>query len=310
MSTSRTLGLAGALTAFAFAVAPTPAEAGIVVLKNGEVFVGRIRKEEVSDENIMVRWPYKQEADPVGRGFMIIPRFRVRWFDLEADEPSDAYWTEYENEKIDQRFLPHLERWRLRKKNAGDYVDVPILIEPEGPRSKLSPIPVNGRDFDLRKPDGWTTRTDGDITIIESNLVGADDYRPQIHVFSVEAVTGSAEDQMEVIVDELKKVADGFEVKEKARLHPVRGGFDQELLTVTTGNGRAIYAKRRISFRNKRTYFFTAFAHEKDYDAYGVLFEQCMGTLQIREDQKPEEGAAPPAAPGGGAPATPAGGGN
>lgn len=299
-------GLAGAL----LLAAPAPASAGIVVLKNGEVFVGRIRKEEVSDEKIVVRWPYKQEADPEGRGQMEIPRFRVRWYDLEGDEPSDAYWTEYENEKIDQRFLPHLERWRLRRKNASDYVDVPILIEPEGPRSKLSPIPVNGRDFEMRKPDGWTTRTDGDITIIESNLVGADDYRPQIHVYSVEALTDNATSQMEWILNEVKQVAsDGFEVKEENRPHPTKGGgLDQVLTTASTRGGRTVYALRRVSFRKKRTYFFTAYAHQKDYDAYGVLFEQCMSTFQIREDLKPEEPAAPPGGatppPGG----TPAGG--
>lgn len=293
------------------AALPGPVEAGIVVLKNGEVFVGRVRKEEVSEENIVVRWPYKSEVDPDPnkRGFINIPRFRVRWYDIEGDEPSDAYWEEYENEKIDQRFLPHLERWRLRKKTAEQYVDVPVLIEAEGPRSKLSPIPVPGRDFELKKPDGWTTRTDGDITIIESNLVGADDYRPQIHVYAVEAVTSAATDQLPWIEAELKAMAsEGFEVKEMNRLLPVKGGFDQEMLTASQRAGRTIYAKRRISFRNKKTYFFSAFAHQKDYDDYGILFEQCMASLVIKEDLKGGEGAAAPggATPPGGSPQPPA----
>lgn len=285
-----------------------PAQAGIVVLKNGEVFVGRIRPDEVSQENIVVRWPYKTEQDPGGRGFMIIPVFRVRWYSTEADEPTDEYWEQYENEKIDQRFLPHLERWRLRKKSADQYVDVPILIEPEGPRSKLSPIPVQGRDFELRKPDGWTTRTDGEITIIESNMVGTDDYRPQIHVFATDSLVGSATDQIQWIEKEIKAQAtDGFDVKEMKRLHQVKGGQDQEFLTSSKRGARTIYAQRRISFRTKKTYFFTAYAHEKDYDAYGILFEQCAKSLVIREDQQkaPAPGASTPSP--GEAPPPPAG---
>jgi len=133
---------------------PAPAYAGCVVLKNGEVLVGRIREEEVTTEQITMRWPYKTKTE---RGEIDIPRFRVRWFDREADEPTDAYWEEFGDTKIDSQWLVLYEKWKLRNKK--DELGEGFEITPENFMSKasLSPIPVENGNFKIQKPEGWTS---------------------------------------------------------------------------------------------------------------------------------------------------------
>jgi len=265
---------------------PRPSEAGIVVLKNGEVFVGRVG--DVTPADLVVRWPYKDEVD---RGTMRIPRYRIRWFDLEADEPTDEYWEEFENEPIAPRFLPLLEKWRIRNQGDDEYgLDVPLFIPELGSRGKLDLRPIKTDFFEVRKPEEWTSRTEGDIWIFESNQDGSDGYRPRIHVFSVESLLDAGHEEAGVLVmGEVRRVADDFAEKEANRPRLVAGGWDHQLQTSTTRGGTTVTALRKIAFRKARTYFFTAYAHERDYPALLPLFEQCLESLKIKEDESSGE---------------------
>lgn len=306
MKTNTTL-LAGGLALAALMGLARPCEAGVVVLKNGEVLVGRIRADEDTQDELIMRWPYKERKDS---GHIKLPKFRIRWYDREADEPTDAYWEKFENEPIDSAWLPHLEKWRIRKRAEQEQPDVTILEGFDSPRGKLSPVPVQTGHFEIRKPDGWTSATEDGITIFVSDQPGADGYRPRIHVFSVPSLPSeSAELQLNWVQREIGRLGGGagnkFDVREMKRLKPVRGGWDHEMLTATTRADRTVFCLRQMSIRDKRTYFFCAYADERDYSGLEILFKACMRSLTILEDQRAQTTGAGPGAPSGG-PATPA----
>jgi hypothetical protein len=88
----------------AFVMCATPALAGTVILENGEVVIGKIKPEEANDEQVIVRWPYKDfpmpQTDGKTRGEMTLPMHRVRWLDIDADGPTEAYWEEHWEKEI------------------------------------------------------------------------------------------------------------------------------------------------------------------------------------------------------------------
>ena len=98
------------------AAAAGPCEGGIVVLKNGEVVVGRIDAADDAEERLVVHWPYGERTS---RGILAIPKYRVRWFDRALDAPSGAYWEAYADAPIDERWLPALEVWRRSRGAPG-----------------------------------------------------------------------------------------------------------------------------------------------------------------------------------------------
>src|SRR5688572_27598903 len=87
----------------AFAATGT-ADAGIIILKNGKVFIGRIDPEDVSEENVTMRGPRLYKGAPAVRGEQKFPKYEIRWFDANSDEPTDDYMKQFENEEIDQRY--------------------------------------------------------------------------------------------------------------------------------------------------------------------------------------------------------------
>ncbi len=295
---SRTLALVGAVGALLLLPAPEPAHAGVIVLKNGNVIVGRIRDEEVNKESITVRWPYKDRTE---RGHQEVERFRVRWYDTAQDLPTDAYWEQYSDTEefpIDDRYLGLLERWKLRKESVNDGFGEITLVDPfqSGDRTSLNPIPVENETFRIQKPEGWTSSIEDGITVFVSDESGKEGFRPRIHVFSMESVVkGRIEDQILWLEQQMGRLADkagGFEVREKARLRPRGGGFDQEMLTRTVRLDRPVLTLRKLLFRKKRTYVFAAYAHEQDYTGRELLFQACMRSLEIFEDTAMEAAAA------------------
>lgn len=266
--------------------APEPAEAGCVVLKNGEVLVGKIRKDDVTKEQVTVRWPYKERTE---RGELEVPRFRIRWFDPELDEPSDEYWEEYGDTKIDSQWVAVYEKWRIRKRARSDAMEGDFLLTAETFLSKasLSPIPVENGNIKIQKPEGWTSSIEEKITIFTSDKPGTEGYRPRIHVFAVKSAIGQTEDQVKWVEKRVAVLAgpDGkFEVRERKRLRAKAGGFDQEMLTMTRRLERPVVTLRKMLFRKKSTYFFTAYAHERDYNGLELLFKACMRSLELKED--------------------------
>lgn len=271
---------------------PAEADGAVVVLKNGEVLVGRIRDDEVTEEQIVIRWPYKDRTE---RGEINVPMFRVRWHDLEADEPTDAYWEKFGDKNIDGQWLHLYEKWKLRNQSNEGSLEGIDLLTPETFMStaSLSPIPVENGNFRIQKPEGWTSSIDENgITIFISDKAGTEGFRARIHVFAVKAAIGGTEDQVRWIEEEVSKLAKGsgaFEVRERKRLRARASGFDQEMLTLTTRFERPIVALRKLMFRKKKTYFFSAYSHERDYTNLELLFKACMRSLELKEDLKKDK---------------------
>lgn len=128
-----------------------PTEAGIVILKNGEVLVGRIVEGDVSEQNLTIRWPYGERTN---RGMVMIPRFRVRWFDRAADQPTSAYWEAFGDAPIDERWLPAFEAW---KKERGEVLPESGAPNPLGKRPAwVGPYSDGEVRLTLRRsPDGF-----------------------------------------------------------------------------------------------------------------------------------------------------------
>src|SRR5688572_3509944 len=89
------------------------ADAGILITREGKVIIGRINKDDPTEEGVRVYWPYKERRE---RGTFFFPKNLVRWHDAESDEPSNAYWDQYGNEPIDPQWLPLRDRY-LDQKN-------------------------------------------------------------------------------------------------------------------------------------------------------------------------------------------------
>lgn len=285
---------------------PWRAQAGIIILNNGNVFVGRIRKEEDTSETVIMRWPYKHLATRGHQKFEhgAAPH-NIRWHRRNTekedfDAPTDEYWEQYEDlEKfpVDAKWLPLREKWLLKRKRQEGGADTGLLVidDPltKGPR--LSPIAVDGGTFKVNKPEGWTSVVEDNIWIFQAKE-GKEGYKPRIHVFSGPAVIGQADEQLHWFENRLGRVADkgGFEIKDRAHLKTRPNGFDQVLSSRTVVRGRAVMALRKIFFRNKRTYFFVSYCHESEWPELRPLFERCMSTMEIGEDDDAKKKKAPP----------------
>lgn len=283
----------GALAAL---LLPTLAEAGVVVLKNGKVIVGKVRADEVNSEKVVVRWPYKHRTF---RGKQEVERFRVRWFSADSDEPTEDYWEQFNDVNeypIEEKYLPLLERWKIRQQVAseeGEFTELLVVDPFSRGGTALSPIPVENERFRIQKPEGWTSSIEDGITVFEAAEPGRGGYRARIHVFWVDSlrkpVKGRTIEAMvtDLVEKQLASLADdkeGFEVRERKHLKQRAAGADQELVTKTVRLERPIVSLRQIYFRKKRTYFFSTYCHEQDYAGLEVLFKACMRSLEIFED--------------------------
>lgn len=300
----RSIVISGALAACALSAtlfAPAPAEAGVIILNNGNVITGRIRKEEDTAEFVTMRWPYKHLTH---RGHQKYEHgsapHNIRWHrrnteKQDYDQPTDEYWERYEDvEKypIDPKFMALRERWLLKRKRQEDSNEGLVVIDDpltKGPR--LHPIPVDAGSFKVQKPEGWSSLVEDNIWIFQAKEA-REGYHPRIHVFAGPAVIGQADDQLQWFESRMKRVADDFEVKDKAHLKTrPGGGFDQVMSTRSVVRNRPVMALRKVFFRKKHTYFFTAYCHESEFPELRALFERCMASMRINEDLKPQKKA-------------------
>lgn len=268
-------------------VAPRTAHAGIIILKNGKVFIGRIDAEDVTDENVVMRQPRLYKGAPAVRGEQKFPKYEIRWFDANSDEPTDEYMKLYEDAPIDQRYTPYVQRWKERRESQ---LTVAIPIIPTLKTGSLSAISTPAKwgvdEATIRKPTGWTLNKINDIYVFESDQKGTEGFVPRIHLFAVDAPIAQVSDVLTWIRSEIEKLsaADGFDLKaEGTQPKPVKGGYDCEWVTASRHRAKTIRALRKIYFRDHRTYFITCYAHEKDFEGLLILFRSCIGTLTINE---------------------------
>lgn len=105
-----------ALALVAVLLISSPASAGVIVLKNGKVLIGDFSDEDVSEEEI------KLHPIPGKKNVLKVPRHKIRWFSTEGKEPSDEYWKQFLESKIDGDWEPQRVRYRQRQKDKVDEV--------------------------------------------------------------------------------------------------------------------------------------------------------------------------------------------
>ena len=283
----------------ALSLAPaTPAKAGVLILNNGKVFVGRIRPEEDTKTLVTLRWPYKQQTHHGKQVFEHGTQpHHIRWHKRnnkggeDFDQPNDEYWEKYGDlakYPIDQRYMEVYARWKLRQeRRASSFDEVQIIDDPltKGPRLAALPEETNPL-FAINRPEGWGAVVEDEITIFQAKD-GLEGYRPRIHIFAGPKLKISAKQAMSFFEEQMAKAADAKSWKILDRPSPrTRGsGYDYSFTSRSAVRGRNIVVIRKIFLREKHTYFFAAYCHEKEAPELRSLFVRCAETIVITEDK-------------------------
>lgn len=282
------------------------AEAGIIIMNNGKVFIGRMEAEDFKNDKgqvcpredyatVTMHGPQQYKGAPVVRGEINFPKHDIRWLDPNSDEPTDDYMKQYADAPLDPKWYSlYVAPWKEARDNQVQIQPLTSFTDFKSGSLSVMSIPRKwGVDeAAIRRPTGWSQAEQGGITIFQSDQKGTDGYAARIHFFSTEAAIGQVSDQLTWIKQEIEKLAssqDAFETKgqdSSLGAKNVRGGYDAEWTTVTRRSGKAIKAMRAMRFRDHRAYFVTCYAHEKDYDKHATIFRAVVSSLVINEGGK------------------------
>lgn len=247
-------------------------EAGIVVLDTGATFTGMIRPEDVHEDALTIRF------GPPDPGHLELPRRRVRWFDLEADRPTDAYFARFADLPLDPRWAGLREAWRRRQRGEDPGVPLPpidwVELDPLGPV-------VHGPGFSLRPPRGFEATFERGVLVLVARDAPAHGYAPRIHVVVADGVDAPAGEQWAWVRDEVAGLA-GLEltVEEQGVVRPAEGGADLVAVTRTRLPGREVRTLRRFAWRGARTIALAAYADARDFDALEPALRRSQATLR------------------------------
>lgn len=260
-------------------------EGGIVVKKNGEVFVGKIKPGETTAERIVLHNPAGE------KGRWVFDRGDVRWFDSgEGEALTDAYFGQHlEDKLVGGKWIAQREAWKAARDNrdgtgdgGGPWWDpLPLSLD------VVDTIPISHQGTSLCKPAGWNASVEKGILVFRASRSGRSGFTARIHVFSVDAPEGTPTNQLDWIRQELTRVSGKaqFQVVEEHRLQKLERGADQKLLTETVVDGRTVRAIRLVSCREKRTYFFAGYVDVEDYTSFEREIRASLDTLTLAEDR-------------------------
>lgn len=294
------------IAVFSCFACPGNSDAGIVVTTKGRVFRGRIRRSEIDDNKIRMRWPYKNFRGPQGglnKGLVDFEARLVRWYHPESDELTDEYFKKHASEPLESRFKDVLETWRERQR-AEREVDLKEIAPIIGmtPEHKLLPLPQKQRYYEINKPRSWATKSapvfqdkggqglEKILMMVSTNPKNG--YAARIHVISVPRpkLEVTTTEQRRWYHQEIRKLIESerFEVKEKEKIQAI-GANKKDVTWVTVSRiskKGSILALRAIRFRQERVYFVTCYAHEEEFADLRKMFERCISTMLIYEDQR------------------------
>jgi len=272
-------GLAAGAAALGL-LAGSPARAGIVVLRNGEVLVGRLAASDVSEAGVTLRWPHGARTD---RGRLFLPAERVRWFDPEADTLSDAYFEAHGDAPLQGARWRRLQEERRARQASVDDAEVDLVPESALVTDVLDWIPTPGDGFTIRKPRGWTAEEQEGLLVLRGPAQGGR-RAPRIHVLAAPRDdTLPPGDQVALILRALGGLpGTSVEVVEQGRLRAAgAGGADQTLLTDTRVSGRTVRTLRELRFRRARTYLFCAYAEAADFPRLEETLRAALASWEL-----------------------------
>jgi hypothetical protein len=222
-----------------------PAYAGIIIKKNGKVFLGTFDAADVSSRGIMLHRVHLLPGEAPIAGDMFFGMNEIRWFDLEANAPTGPYYKAHREESLDPAWAKHRQDWIDSNEKDPGYVP-PVLP----PADLSSPIKKDGPGFQLtiRKPAFWTVAEHGEILTLEPREKNA-----RIHVFASDvtgeralAVTRAALERIGAHFDAEAQVGNGVEWSTTIRVHGKTLKAVRKVIQMTQGTGFAIaYAEAR-----------------------------------------------------------------
>ncbi len=247
------------------------AHAGIVIKKDGKVFLGRIEADDVNDRTLVLREPHAFGKPSVPGSTMTLDRADLRWFDAKADEPTDAYFDVFGDAALDPSWGQFYSKY-VERKNAGKTPWTPIM-----PRLVAQPLTKLFRtcETSMRRPINWTVVEANGIVRFESL-----DKRARIHFFASDLAGDQA---LAVTRAALRRMGTNF-VADKT------GENGGEWITTLERKGRTMKALRRFVQTDRSTAFAVAYADERDFPALQSLLRESLETLKARE--VPEPGSA------------------
>lgn len=277
-------GLALSAALLGLLIGTCAAEAGVVVLNNGHVVVGRVTSPPGSSE-ILVSWPYGSQRK---RGKILLSEADVRWHDDSSDVLNDNYFDRFEKESlVGAVWLRQLEEYRIRKARGRTQPE----WDPPLDLPKLDPLEfpaAEGPGLSLRKPRGWSASIQDKILVFEAPKDSGRGFRPRVHAFVVAGVEDTPETQVAWVKAELSRLRSAtaglaeFEVLGEVRLgkgqlaNSTRAEFESE----TRHDQRRVRALRRLVFRGDKTYVLCAYADAPDFEAHRSLFQACLDSLE------------------------------
>ncbi len=238
------------------------AQAGIVILRSGKVFVGEIDEASVTSDMITLHKP-----QPVGKGKMTFDRREVRWFAADADYPTDRYCAKFPDDTLDPPWNKYVEDWKERQTPL--FPPGPTII----PTWNLRQTPIVRRygscEVSIRPPIDWKPVDMGDLLMIESP-----DKRVRIHVFASDLTGDRA---LEIAHGALAKYGNRFESEK----HVAASTF--EWITKLSRKSQDHGALRRIVQTPSSTAFAVVYASASDLEAVEKLARESLDTFRAVE---------------------------
>jgi hypothetical protein len=245
------------------------AEAGIVILQNkGQVIVGRIEEDDVKGTTITVHSPRTKEDGSPLPGVQTFSKSEIRWFDRDADHPTDAYFEKFLDEPLDLHWQQYREDYIERKKF------VPPVPSGDSPSviSRLSPIALVRRlafhEVAIRKPLGWSVTESGGILMAVS-----DDGRARIHVYGSDL---GGDHALDVAHAALERLGARFASEKKTET-------GVEWVTEMPHRGHTVRAFRKIVQTAASTAFAVAYVEDRDMDTLEPLVRASLATFEVRQ---------------------------
>lgn len=125
--------------AVALALCAASAQAGVVVFKNGKVVVGKIPVETDTPEKLVIQKPVPLQKDE--RGEMEVLKAEIRWYDREADAPTNAYWEKHAEEPIADEWAAARERWKNQQATEAELKKLSTSGDPSKESAEVATTP-------------------------------------------------------------------------------------------------------------------------------------------------------------------------
>jgi hypothetical protein len=237
-----------------------------------------------------VRWRNKQAT-----GFQKVPYYKVRWFDADADKPTDDYWKKFWDEDVHPDWFDARAHWKeaeeLRKKGA----EVTILIDLDV-QEDFDPLPIAGEGFMCYRPLNWSSHEDW-ITVCGQPLpmhtftspkARYGGFAPRIHIFWTPVPEVSATEQVTWLKSIISRFTNRIDYEEDETPRMVGDGlWDCQFITVShLPDGRVLKCLRKIMVRKDRTYFVFCYAHEDDWEVRFRTYRDFLAKLELAEQKK------------------------